>query len=424
MGTRDAQTANLVDEHATFLQDGAHDGILTLYEGMIGDIHVPDALQHVTEVVRTALDAERATTYLVERSTQELESVATIGNVARIVRVPIRHTSLSGYCALTQRAFLVDDAYGDLSHIDPTLRFDRSWDEASGFRTRDVMCAPAVFRDETLGVVQVINKQGAETFSEEDLTTLQRIARLVAYSLYHARMYDELATLKYLKKEEAKFMRIMVHELKSPVATAKMAVDAEAFINPGNEAVCSLSTKVGEKLDTLLDMIGDVLQFSRVRDGAPLGKVAVIDLRTPVHEQCMVYEEQAQHKGIGWETRLPAEECRVRFDETGVKLVVSNLVGNAVKYTNEGTVSVFVKKHDDRVTLEVKDSGIGIPADDIPNLFTDFYRASNARRSEIKGSGVGLAGAKEMIERFGGTISLESVENEGSTFTVSLPAAE
>ena len=71
--------------------------------------------------------------------------------------------------------------------------------------------------------------------------------------------------------------------------------------------------------------------------------------------------------------------------------------------------------------LEVKDTGLGIPEDDIPKLFTEFFRASNARRSQIKGTGVGLAGVKQIVERFKGELELVSQENKGSTFTVRLP---
>jgi signal transduction histidine kinase len=87
-------------------------------------------------------------------------------------------------------------------------------------------------------------------------------------------------------------------------------------------------------------------------------------------------------------------------------------------------VSVSICCDEDTVTLQVSDSGMGIPAADVPNLFADFYRASNARQSDVEGSGVGLAGVKELVERFGGNMTLDSVENEGSTFSVHLQSAE
>jgi len=111
----------------------------------------------------------------------------------------------------------------------------------------------------------------------------------------------------------------------------------------------------------------------------------------------------------------------VRIDLQGYRLIVSNLVSNAVKYTSAGWVRVSLRREERWAVLEVRDSGMGIPADDIPKLFTDFFRASNARRSKIRGTGVGLAGVKELVERFGGELELTSEENKGSAFRVRLP---
>lgn len=167
--------------------------LFDLYDRMIGEIEISTVLQTVAEVVRQDLHAERATVYLIDDSTQQLESAAVIGNVARMIKIPIQESSLSGYCALTRRAFVVTDAYEDLSYIDPKLRFDRSWDELNQFRTRDVMCAPALFKGNLLGVVQVLNRQ-KRIFNPTDLAWLQNTARLIGYALYHAKLLNDIAT--------------------------------------------------------------------------------------------------------------------------------------------------------------------------------------------------------------------------------------
>jgi len=263
-----------------------------LYDQMIGDVYLPDVLQHVTEVVRRALGAERATIYLVEEQTRELVSIAVIGNVASTIRVPIREDSLAGYCASNAASFVVENAYGNLSHIHPKLRFDRSWDKINNFRTRDVMCVPALFKDEVLGVVQVINSLNG-AFRETDLAPLVSISRLVAYALYHARIYDEIITLKRLKKEKAKFMRIMVHELKSPVATVKTMADAAQFQLKDSPKAASLVARIGKRMDDLLALVEDTLDLSRVKAGDPLGDIVQIDLVDEIRSGCEIYLEQA-----------------------------------------------------------------------------------------------------------------------------------
>lgn len=241
------------------------DKLFELYDRMLGDVHIPRVLRDVADVVCQDLGAERASVYLIDKATQELESVAVIGNVAQTIRVPISPASLAGYCALNGRAFVVPDAYGDLSGIDPALRFDRSWDQKNEFRTRDVMCAPALFKGEVMGVVQVMNSAG-RPFDSSDLLPLRTISRVIGYALYHARLYDDLATLKQLEKEKAGFIRIMVHELKSPVAAAKMLADALAdHDHIVDSEVAPMTARISGRMGQLMDMIRDLLHLARVR---------------------------------------------------------------------------------------------------------------------------------------------------------------
>jgi len=393
-----------------------------LYDRMIGDdIDIPSVLQQVADVVCQACNAERATVYLTNEDTMELESVAVIGNIAQSIRVPISARSMTGYCALTGRAFLVHDAYGDLSSIDARLCFDKTWDQLNNFRTRDVMCAPALFKERVMGVVQVINGK-EQPFQQEQLLPLQSISRLIGYSLYHSKLYNDLASLKRLDKEKADFMRILVHELKSPVAAARTSID---IINNGYvsepDDIIAFTKKASARLDQMGDMIGDILTLAKVKSGGTLGEVAVLDLVAETQNSLQLYQDQAREKGLSMEVSLHDGPVPVRFDSQGYRLVLSNLVSNAVKYTPKGAVFVRLIQKDSTAVLEVQDSGIGIPEADLPKLFREFYRASNAKRSNIQGSGVGLAGVKQIVERFGGELRLASRENMGSTFTVCLP---
>jgi signal transduction histidine kinase len=400
-----------------------HGRLFRLYDQMLGEVDVVKVLHTANEVVRQILDAERATIYLVLKGTQELESAAVIGNVSRTIRIPIREDSLAGYCALTGRSFLIPDAYGDLSSIDPELRFDRSWDKVNQFRTRDVMCAPAVFKGEVMGVVQVINSRG-NPFQQADLVPLESVSGFVAYALYHARLYDELAALKCLEKEKAEFMRIIVHELRSPVAASKSLVAALRYMSRENPKQADVLTRVEERMDQMLQLVDDILHLSRIKAGGPLGEIAVCDLVVETRSTCERYSDEANAKGVQMKIDLPESPVSVRIDLQGYHLIISNLVSNAVKYTPAGSVRVSLRQNRHWAVLRVEDTGIGIPEDDIPKLFIEFFRASNARSSQIEGTGVGLAAVKELVERFGGEIELTSQEDKGSVFTVRLPLYE
>jgi signal transduction histidine kinase len=102
--------------------------------------------------------------------------------------------------------------------------------------------------------------------------------------------------------------------------------------------------------------------------------------------------------------------------------MLSNLLFNAVKYTPEGkTVHLEAKTHDDRVRVDVSDTGIGIPADELGHVFDEFFRASNAKNREKDGTGLGLSIVKQIADRHGGELSVQSEEGQGTTFTVTLP---
>jgi len=396
----------------------ADTGFFDLYDSLIDDeTDVAAVLRHVAGVVCREFGAERTTIYLVDSSTQELVSSGVVGNVERNIRVPIGRGSLAGYCALNGRGFVVPDAYGDLKHVDPELVFDGSWDEVTGFRTRDVMCAPARFKGEVVGVVQAMNSSEG-TFTEADLAPLRSIARLVGYSIHHAELYEDIARLKHLDREKADFIRIMVHELKSPVAAAKMTVDVIDHVKPPPEKIGQYLSKIGVRMDQLNEMIVDLLDLARVKSGSALGDVRVLDLADETGKIVEGYRERAAAKGLTVELVRPPEPVQIRFDTKGLALVISNLVSNAVKYTESGGVTVRVSARDEWAVLEVEDSGIGVPEKDIPMLFREFFRASNAKRSRSGGTGVGLIGAKNLVERFGGEVEFRSVENEGSTFAV------
>ncbi len=401
----------------------ASEALLDLYDLMLGDVDIPSVLRDVADIVCRATNAQRASIYLVRPETQDLESVAVVGNVARTIRIPICTSSLAGFCATSGQSFVVNDAYDDLGQIDPQLHFDRSWDEANGFRTKDVMCAPAMFKGEVMGVAQVINSN-ASPFTDANLRSLRAISRMIGYALYHAKLYSDLSDFKKLDQEKAAFMRTMIHELKSPVAAAHMMAQAMQMQNEDDPMILRMTTKITDRMDSLTDLIKDILELASVKSGVPLGDVTEIDVAAEIESTCQTYHDQARMKGLTMVVSLCEGPVRVRFDTQGFRMVVSNLLSNAVKYTQAGDVRAELRQEGAQAVLSVSDSGIGIPQADIPKLFKEFFRASNAKRDGIPGSGVGLAGAKQLIERFGGTMELQSVENEGSTFIVRLPLVQ
>jgi len=133
---------------------------------------------------------------------------------------------------------------------------------------------------------------------------------------------------------------------------------------------------------------------------------------------------QARNKGVDIKVDIPSDLSATLADEELMVILIRNLLSNAVKFSYEGgRVEVRAWEQDSQLILSVSDQGIGIPAEDLPHLFEKFYRVRSATESEIKGTGLGLALAKEAAEAHGGRIEVESQVGVGSCFTVILPIA-
>jgi signal transduction histidine kinase len=220
---------------------------------------------------------------------------------------------------------------------------------------------------------------------------------------------------------QAEAMRVLVHELKSPVAVSKSLAASTRYLKPGDPRIPFILGRIEERLDQLLDLVDDIVDLSCIKTGDPMGDPVVFDLAAASRMACEPYLEQALVNGLTMTLDLPDSPLRVCMAEQAYRLVLSNVVSNAVKYTPTGSVRVTLRQEEAWAVLEVKDSGIGIPPDEIPRLFTEFFRASNARRDQIPGTGLGLVGVKELVERSGGSVEVASKQGAGSCFTVRLP---
>ena len=131
---------------------------------------------------------------------------------------------------------------------------------------------------------------------------------------------------------------------------------------------------------------------------------------------------RAKEKSIAVTSNVEPSVCHIVGNEFSINEMITNLLFNAVKYTPENkTVHLEAKGHDDHIQIDFSDTGIGIPADEIEHVFDEFFRATNAQKSEKDGTGLGLSIVKQIVERHGGKISVTSQEGQGSTFTVTLP---
>lgn len=233
------------------------------------------------------------------------------------------------------------------------------------------------------------------------------------------------ATLRESERTKSQYMRKVAHELRGPLGTIETALKvllqgmAGTLTDASRELIARAQRRAGE----LAAVTHDLLVLARAREAAfdqePL-PVALDKLLAEVIED---FRQCAERKAVAL-SAAEAAAAVVLGDPVAMRQLVANLVENAIRYTAPGgSVAVRLHSQGERVLLEVEDTGIGIAAEDLPRVFSEFYRAANAREYAAEGTGLGLAIVRAIAERHGGNVAVESKLGLGTRFTVTLPGA-
>lgn len=168
-------------------------------------------------------------------------------------------------------------------------------------------------------------------------------------------------------------------------------------------------------------MASSYLEYSRLEAGRLSFSTTSFDLKTLITECCRTFKPKADEGGITFQISLPEQPLLIKADENKIKQVVINLINNAIKYNQAGgLVIVRLWGNEQTAGFSIQDTGVGIPETDLPHVFEKFFRAHNIQET-YPGTGLGLSICKRIVEIHGGTISIQSQLNAGSTFTVELP---
>ncbi len=286
-------------------------------------------------------------------------------------------------------------------------------------RIRSALLVRLQARNKTLGLVRAYSRQ-VNRFNEDDARFLSAIAAQGAVAIENALAYQ---ALKKLDMDKSQFVRAVTHELRSPVTGAQSLLRGvlKGYAGDLTDRQRDIMGRLNRRLDKLEALINDLLDLAAGRSDLQVEDSKPLALAATLKHVIAYVEPQALEKDQQLVFNPPRGNPVVMATEEGLDRVFVNLVGNAVKYTPEGgEVSVSVQENNLQVAVEVKDTGIGIPCDSLPKLFSEFYRAPNAKAFET-GTGLGLVIVKELIESYGGRISVASEEGTGTTFTVFLP---
>jgi two-component system sensor histidine kinase/response regulator len=227
-----------------------------------------------------------------------------------------------------------------------------------------------------------------------------------------------------LDEFKSSFATMVAHELRSPVNGAQSLVRTllRGLAGEMTAQQSEMLRRVETRLDFLLSLINDLLTLAASKSleaEKPLQPVKVQAVLQTVLDR---FADEAQGKEVGLEYALPEQELVIRADENGLDSILRNLIGNAIKYTPaRGKVTVAVTAEDGCAVIKVSDTGIGIPAEELPHIGEEFFRAKNAHAAGLPGTGLGMSIVKQYVDRCNGQIGVESEVGKGTTFTVRLP---
>ncbi|HEY0167994.1 MAG TPA: ATP-binding protein [Jatrophihabitans sp.] len=268
------------------------------------------------------------------------------------------------------------------------------------------------------------------TLTETSIT--QHLAADLAHSLVQSHVIERqnqaVQLLRELDQAKADFIATVSHELRTPLTSIsgylEMLQDGDAGELPGNAA--AMLHIIDRNATRLRNLIEDLLTQSRIDAGRLRLELATVQLRPLLQAVLSAMAPLASASDVKLELGAVEEDLSVQADPQQLEQVFTNLISNALKFTPAGgsVLVTLTPAEEDGVVIEVRDTGMGIPPDDHPNLFTRFFRASNAAEAALPGTGLGLAIVQEIVHRHGGAVDIESELGVGTTLTVWLPTAQ
>jgi signal transduction histidine kinase len=215
----------------------------------------------------------------------------------------------------------------------------------------------------------------------------------------------------------------IAHDLKSPITRIRGIAEVSLATDASPQDYENMAGSIVEECDRLLEMINTMLEISRTEAGATRLEMQDLDIARTVQEACSLFQSLAEDQGVRIACRRP-ETLQIRGDNRLIQRMIANLLDNAIKYNRpDGQIQVVLQPVGDQtIEISVADTGSGISAQDLPRIFSRFYRCDPSRSEP--GAGLGLSLARAIARAHGGDISVTSRLAEGSTFTVILPRTQ
>ncbi|MBI5544793.1 MAG: GAF domain-containing protein [Deltaproteobacteria bacterium] len=386
-------------------------------QAVSSSLKLDEVLDRLVGNAANAFGAKAGAIRLIDETGQRMAMIASCGLSERYLNKGFVEMSRSQIDreALSGTPVIVVDALAD-----PRIQYPR---EVTDEGIRSMLVVPVVGRHGPLGVLRVYDGR-PHRFGVEDVEFALSVASQGAAAIENALTHG---SLQRLEQARSQFVRTVTHELRSPLSGARsmLKVLLEGLVGEVPAEQRTMLVRVDARLTFLSELVNDLLALAATQSAELQEKPVAMDLVTALRRVVEHQTLEGTAKGLTVTLDAPEAPIMVLATDQGLARIFGNLIGNAIKYTpSGGRVEVRVAAQGSGVVVSVADTGIGIPEDELPNLWQDFFRARNARLSEVVGTGLGLSIVKRIVTGYGGLISIQSKLAEGTTISVALPGCE
>jgi signal transduction histidine kinase len=319
---------------------------------------------------------------------------------------------------------------GQTVHI-PDIAASRSsspiaeqWRKIGGYRS--ILVVPLMREDNVLGAI-ALTRTAVRPFTDKQIELVQTFADQAVIAIENVRLFDEIQDksrqLEEASEHKSRFLANMSHELRTPLNAILGYTELiqDSVYGAPSEKMVPVLERIQRNGKHLLGLINDVLDLSKIEAGQLVLNLDSYSIRDVVHDVYSAVEPLAASKKLAFKVEMPKDLPSGRGDERRLTQVLLNLVGNAIKFTDKGEVSIKASASNGTYKVAVHDTGPGISEADQSKLFQEFHQADSSITKAKGGTGLGLAISRRIVEMHGGRIWVESRLGQGSVFSLTLP---
>lgn len=383
---------------------GRYQHLIQVQQELSAVLNMEQLLERIVYAATDLSLAEHALIFTPDPENMRLQcKTVTLPNPAKYRQLTISIAgSLEGWVYMNQQPLMINDIQG----------YDQSYGDITNpnhIEINSLLCLPLIAKGTSIGVLEVINKLDRE-FTRIDQDILSSFANQVAVNIVNTQLFAQSDLVSEL-----------VHELRTPLVSLNMAVHLLQRSDLPKEKRLRIFEMISTEFNRLSDMTTSFLDYARLESGRAKFNPINFDIQKLLEESMEVMQFQADARGVSISLQPAPEPLLLIADRDKIKQVILNLLNNAIKYNHQGgNVTISAQRTLTDLSINICDSGQGIPAEYMPRLFTRFFRVPNKENLTI-GTGLGLSICKQIVEAHHGRLEVASQVDQGSTFTVRLP---